>query len=392
MVDNISRSRFERAIVDKLTKRNIIPAVKEGDVFFTTFGRTALYLILKSIDCEDKEVLLPAFTCPESVVNIVIDAGAVPVFVDVDPFTLNFDYTDLRKKISNRTIALVSHHYFGMVNCYVNENWSFAKEYGLVHIEDCCHSMGAKFLNKPIGFASDISFFSFAKTFTAPGGGFVLCNSQWLLKNVKKQLIKCDSGLSYSTLIIDGAHIVNYGYTLWVLRNLMRVYDKSPFRLMFKLPKAFFAVAVCIARLLNNYYSPGKEDGILVGAGKIQLAYINFVIDGALELLKRRKENKLIEEIKSISWVLKENNSACSFNDLYVIIRGNSDLINKVDFMAERLNVRVHLPWVFENCFYKEQQLPGVMYIRDTMRVIDLPLVYKIGDLNRIREFLLRLS
>ena len=74
----------------RLTIANFTDFTQDGS-FLTSYGRTALLLALKSIPVSGKEVILPAFTCPISVTGAVIEAGAIPVFVDINLKNLNFN-------------------------------------------------------------------------------------------------------------------------------------------------------------------------------------------------------------------------------------------------------------------------------------------------------------
>src|SRR5690349_16858078 len=81
--------------------------------FLTTYGRTALLAALRAINVEGREVVLPALTSRNTVVDAVIQAGGRPVFVEVELPSLNMDLQDLETKLSIDTKAIVSHHYYG---------------------------------------------------------------------------------------------------------------------------------------------------------------------------------------------------------------------------------------------------------------------------------------
>ncbi len=242
---------YTHKILRILEQGEIILPANVSHTFFSSFGRTALFLLLSALDCRGKEVLLPAFTCPESVVKAVAKAGAIPVFVDIDPRSLNFDLSDLEKKISDRSVAIVSHHYFGMVNTWVKENWEIARRFGLVHIEDCCHSMGARLYGMPIGSYSDASFYSLAKTFGSPGGGLIVCRSEWLGNKIRNYLAhSSNSSKAYS--VMKAFHFINYGYTLWVLNHFIKTRIDSYLKKLFLGSLLFFALALCIASCLEK--------------------------------------------------------------------------------------------------------------------------------------------
>lgn len=70
----------------------------ERDTCWCSFGRTALYLSLMTIEAKGKEVLCPAFTCATNVPTAIQMAGGIPVFVDVHAEDISLDIEDLQKK------------------------------------------------------------------------------------------------------------------------------------------------------------------------------------------------------------------------------------------------------------------------------------------------------
>jgi perosamine synthetase len=74
----------------------------------------------------------------------------VPVFVDVNPKTLNFDLEDAKRRLTKNTKALVPVHWFGLP-CEMDHICDWAKEKGLLVLEDCSHSHGASVAGKPTG-------------------------------------------------------------------------------------------------------------------------------------------------------------------------------------------------------------------------------------------------
>jgi perosamine synthetase len=130
-------------------------------VFSFNSGRSALMAILDAINLKKgDEVLLQAFTC-NSAVNPILKRGARPVFVDIDD-TLNLDPLDLRKKISLRAKAVMIQHNFGWP-ARIEEIQKITRESNLFLIEDCAHSLGAKFKGRFCGTFGDVSFFSFGR-------------------------------------------------------------------------------------------------------------------------------------------------------------------------------------------------------------------------------------
>jgi dTDP-4-amino-4,6-dideoxygalactose transaminase len=137
-------------------------------------GTDALHLsyILAGIGPGD-EVLTPLFTCTATNIPLLY-LGARPIFVDVEPNTLNFDVADARRRVTEKTKAIVVVHYGGLP-CNMREIQALADEIGVPVIEDAAHALGAKYENKWIGSISDYTMFSFQaiKHLTTGDGGMV---------------------------------------------------------------------------------------------------------------------------------------------------------------------------------------------------------------------------
>jgi len=160
-------------------------------------GRSALLAILDALNIKkDDEVLLQGFTC-NSAVNPILAKGAKPVFVDVDG-TINLDPDDLKKKITLRQAqgklpkAIMIQHTFGWP-AQIEEISKIAKGNNLFLIEDCAHSLGAKYKDKFCGTFGDAAFFSFGrdKVISSVFGGMAVTNNDKIgerIENFRKKL------------------------------------------------------------------------------------------------------------------------------------------------------------------------------------------------------------
>jgi len=149
-------------------------------------GRAALIAIFEAVDIKkDEEVLLQAFTC-NAAVNPILNQGAKPVFVDIDE-TLNMDPEDLRRKITLHSRVVMIQHTFGWP-AKIGEILEITKKQKLLLIEDCAHSLGAKYSGKFCGTFGDIAFFSFGrdKVISSIFGGMVVTNNEKLAKKIRK--------------------------------------------------------------------------------------------------------------------------------------------------------------------------------------------------------------
>lgn len=150
-------------------------------------GTDALHLayILANIK-KDDEVICPLFTC--SATNIpLLYAGAKVVFADVQTRSLNIDPEDVKRRITDRTKAIVCVHHGGLP-CDMDELQNIAKANGLTVIEDAAHALGASYKGTPVGQISDFTMFSFQaiKHLTTGDGGMLLLKDEVLSEKAKR--------------------------------------------------------------------------------------------------------------------------------------------------------------------------------------------------------------
>jgi dTDP-4-amino-4,6-dideoxygalactose transaminase len=131
-----------------------------------------LSLVAAKIDAGD-EVITTPFTFAATA-NVILHRGAKPVFVDVDPVTMNIDAESIEKKITSRTKAIVPVHFAGRP-CNMNLILKLAKKHRLLVIQDAAHALETRYHGKKIGALGDLSAFSFyaTKNLTTGEGGMV---------------------------------------------------------------------------------------------------------------------------------------------------------------------------------------------------------------------------
>ena len=121
------------------------------------------------------EVIVPAYTFIATAAA-VIAAGAVPVIAEIDE-TLTIDPEDVRKKISERTKAIIPVHMLGYP-CNMDTIMTIAREHNLKVLEDSAQAVGAHYKGKVLGTIGDMGCYSFQwhKTISTGEGGCVLTN------------------------------------------------------------------------------------------------------------------------------------------------------------------------------------------------------------------------
>ena len=116
-------------------------------------------------------------------VNPIVQFGAVPVFVDVDPITHNIDATKIEVAISSKTKAIMLAHSLG--NPFnLDVVTALCRKYNLWLIEDCCDALGTTYKGQMVGTFGDIGTLSFypAHHITMGEGGAVFTNNHELKK------------------------------------------------------------------------------------------------------------------------------------------------------------------------------------------------------------------
>lgn len=215
----------------------------------TSFGRAALYLGLRAIDIREKEIIIPAFICTV-VRHVVVLAGGIPRFVDVNAKNFTIDLDDLKRQISKKTKAIVLVHYFGRVARNIHEVIQIAKQHNLILIEDCAHSLGAEYKGKKIGTFGDFAIFSLTKGMLNCGGGVLVTNNYNIYRTVRRILEKEKKHLKQR--IVDFPIIVAYGLTQAINKFIFDRVRKSIFKWwLINLPKLIYVIRNYIINLVK---------------------------------------------------------------------------------------------------------------------------------------------
>jgi perosamine synthetase len=155
---------------------------------------TAMHLALVALGIgPGDEVLVPDFTFPATA-NVVVQQGAVPVLVDVQPDTYNVEPVDLKRHLTARSRAIMPVHLFGLA-ADLDPCLDFAREHGLAVLEDAACALGATYNGRPCGSLGDVGCFSFhpRKVITTGEGGMVVTDDDVLAERL--QLFRSHGGV-----------------------------------------------------------------------------------------------------------------------------------------------------------------------------------------------------
>lgn len=122
------------------------------------------------------EVIMPSYTFV-STANAFVLRGAVPVFVDIRPDTLNLDETLIEAAITDKTRAIVPVHYAG-VACEMDAIMAIADKHGLLVIADAAQAIMSAHKDRPVARLGHMSALSFheTKNIISGEGGAILIN------------------------------------------------------------------------------------------------------------------------------------------------------------------------------------------------------------------------
>lgn len=124
------------------------------------------------------ECIIPAI-CWSTSVFPVIQMGLTPVFIDVDPITMNMNVEQLESKITSKTKCIVAVHILG--NCIdMDPLMKIVNKYNLLVLEDTCEALGTTYNDKYVGTFGTMGTYSFyySHHITTVEGGMVVCNDE----------------------------------------------------------------------------------------------------------------------------------------------------------------------------------------------------------------------
>ena len=214
------------------------------------------------------EIIIPTL-CWSTSLWPIVQSNLKPVFVDINPNTLNIDEQQLEKKITHKTKAILLVNVLGN-SCDMNKIMKIKKKYNLILIEDNCESLGSKYKNKYLGTYGDFSSFSFYSShqISSGEGGMICCkdkNDYNIIKSLRSH--GWSRGTSFENEIykknkfLDKRFIFfNSGYNLRPT-EVSAAIGHNQFKRMDKLIKIRnFNRKKIINSLLNNSFLKNKID------------------------------------------------------------------------------------------------------------------------------------
>lgn len=300
----------------------------------------ALHLacILSDIKSDD-EVLCPSLSFAASV-NCIRYVGATPVFCDVvGAHDLNVDPEDIKRKITNKTKAIIVVHIAGFP-ADMDSIMAIAKEHNLKVIEDACHGPLSEYKGKKLGTIGDIGCFSFFsnKNISTGEGGMLITNNEAYAKRARLLRSHGMTTMSYQRA---GGHATTYD----------------------------------VVDLGYNY----RMDDIRASIGVVQMKKLQKDLDQ--RLIVRDEYVRRLSEIKGVIVPFADNTEFVS-NYIMPIVLKNSTA-EKRDSVRDKLHAAgiqtsVHYPAIHRFSIYKDYKavLPQTEYVTDNE--ITLPMYAKL--------------
>ena len=162
-------------------------------------GTLALESAFKSLNIGKNDEVIVTSRSYIASISSIINAGATPVFVDVDLSSQNITPESISSSITSNTKAIVCVHLAGWP-CEMDEIISIAKQNNLFVIEDCAQAHGAKYKGKPVGSFGHIGCWSFCqdKIITTGGeGGMITTNDENIWRRIWSYK---DNGKNYESV------------------------------------------------------------------------------------------------------------------------------------------------------------------------------------------------
>lgn len=195
------RSEIDRAIATVIDETSFIggPTIKAFEEKFASMlgvkhcigvanGTDAIYIALKMLGIDAGDEVITTASSWISTSETISQAGATPVFVDIDPSTFTINPSLIESKITSRTKAIIPVHLYGQA-AHIHQIRLICEKYGLFLIEDCAQSHFSKEQDRYVGTFGNAATFSFypGKNLGAYGdAGAIVTNDDHLAREMRR--------------------------------------------------------------------------------------------------------------------------------------------------------------------------------------------------------------
>lgn len=249
----------------------------------TTSGTSALEMAAHLSHIQPgEEVIMPSYTfC--STADAFVLKGAVPVFVDIRPDTMNLDETLLEDAITDKTRAIAAVHYAG-VSCEMDTILEIAKRHHLTVVEDAAQGVMSSYKGKALGTLGDFGCYSFheTKNYSMGEGGAILIRDP---EKISEAEILREKGTNRSQFFrgqIDKYTWVDYGSS-FLPSELNAAYLMAQLDQADEINNARLARWEQYYRLLSPLAAEGRIELPVIPEGCVHNAHMFYIKTGDLE-------------------------------------------------------------------------------------------------------------
>ena len=137
--------------------------LRGGNAVAVHSGTDALYLSLLACEISSGDEVITVANTFIATYLAIVQTGATPIFVDINPNTFTIDPEKIEEKITKKTKAILPVHLYGHP-AEMDQILELAGKYNLFVIEDACQAHGAEMNSRKIGLLGDVGCFSFYPT------------------------------------------------------------------------------------------------------------------------------------------------------------------------------------------------------------------------------------
>lgn len=249
----------------------------------TTSGTSALEMAAHLSHIQPgEEVIMPSYTfC--STADAFVLKGAVPVFVDIRPDTMNLDETLLEDAITEKTRAIAAVHYAG-VSCEMDTILEIAKRHHLTVVEDAAQGVMSSYKGRALGTLGDFGCYSFheTKNYSMGEGGAILIRDP---EKISEAEILREKGTNRSQFFrgqIDKYTWVDYGSS-FLPSELNAAYLMAQLDQADEINNARLARWEQYYRLLSPLAAEGRIELPVIPEGCVHNAHMFYIKTGDLE-------------------------------------------------------------------------------------------------------------
>ena len=249
----------------------------------TTSGTSALEMAAHLSHFQPgEEVIMPSYTfC--STADAFVLKGAVPVFLDIRPDTMNLDETLLEDAITDKTRAIAAVHYAG-VSCEMDTILEIAKRHHLTVVEDAAQGVMSSYKGRALGTLGDFGCYSFheTKNYSMGEGGAILIRDP---EKISEAEILREKGTNRSQFFrgqIDKYTWVDYGSS-FLPSELNAAYLMAQLDQADEINNARLARWEQYYRLLSPLAEEGRIELPVIPEGCVHNAHMFYIKTGDLE-------------------------------------------------------------------------------------------------------------